>query len=146
MGLQDALTSLQDGLSGIVGGVQTTLGKNSSAIIGGAAAAGVVAGAGLLIASAVKKRTTTKRKKITHTKRGWKQDRARVSKQKWEQAYQKRKRALARKKRTKSSRSKGRSRSTGLKWTKNGQPYKILASGKAKFVKKTAATMRRRRR
>lgn len=101
-----------------------------AAVVGGA----IGVGAGALIGSAVAKRskrrkTGTSRKRgrrITHTKRGWKQDRKRKSKQKWEVAYRKRKR---------SSRSKSRSKK-GIHYTKNGQPYKIMANGRARFVKK----------
>lgn len=95
-------------------------------------AAGVVVGAGLgagavALSSRSKSRSNIKRKKITHTKRGLKQDRSRRSKQKWEVAYQRRKKM-------KSKRSKSRK---GVKYTKNGQPYIILSSGKARFIKKT---------
>jgi len=70
----------------------------------------------------------------------------------------KRKRSKASSKRKKSFKSKGRgarrrrkngkSRKTSLKRihrTKTGQPYIILASGKAKFIKKSSARKSRRR-
>lgn len=92
---------------------------------------GAVGGAtaGALVTSAVMSGgsgTSARRRKrrITHTRRGWAQDRKRRSKQKWEIAYQRRKR-------------KGKKRRSGrLHYTKKGQPYIILASGKARFVKK----------
>jgi len=65
------------------------------------------------------------RRRITHTSRGWKQDRKRKSKQSWEVAYRKRKK--------KKSKSKSR---RGVHYTSKGQPYIILKSGKARFVKK----------
>jgi len=69
----------------------------------------------------------SKRKKYSgHTKRGWKLDRAKRSKEKHELAYQRRKKL---KKKSKSRR--------GIHYTKNGQPYKILANGRARFIKKT---------
>lgn len=78
-----------------------------------------------------KKKTTSKRssrkKYGGHTKRGWKQDRARRSKEKHELAYQRRKKSKS-KKTTKKKVGK-------TYYTKNGQPYKIMASGKAKFIK-----------
>lgn len=80
---------------------------------------------------AAKKSSTKKstgKRKITHTKRGWKQDRARRSKQKWEVAYQKRKKKLAKSKKNK--------KKPGIYKTKTGQPYKILANGKARFIKR----------
>lgn len=104
-----------------------------------AVGAGVVGlGTGVAIAAALggktKKKTrksSSKRRRITHTKRGWKQDRKRRSKQKWEVAYQKRKKK-------RSSKSK-----RGIHYTKKGQPYKILASGKARFIKKTKRRTRK---
>lgn len=73
-----------------------------------------------------KKKSKRSKRKITHTKRGWKADRARRSKQSWEVAYQ----------RGKKSKSKHTKKKVGKTYyTKNGQPYKILASGKAKFIK-----------
>jgi ribulose kinase len=97
----------------------------------GAAAVGAVAGGLItgLAVSASKKRKRSKNRSfrkrsrgIKHTRRGWKQDRARRSKQKWEVAYQRRKR-------------KGKRRGKIYYAKKTGQPYIILASGKAKFIK-----------
>ncbi len=94
-----------------------------------AAGVGVVAlGAGLAgIAIA-----GSKRKKKARTKRGLSRDRKFVSKQKHERR---------RKRKTKGKRYKSRrtiSKKTnrrGVKYTKNGQPYIILKSGKARFIK-----------
>jgi len=103
--------------------------------LGSAVGAGIVGvGVGAVTASVLggKSSSGSKRssrsKRITHTKRGWKQDRKRKSKQKWEVAYRKRK---ARR----SKHSKRNSRK-GKHYTKNGQPYIILANGRARFVKK----------
>ena len=75
------------------------------------------------------RKTKSKRKKYGgHTKRGWKLDRAKRSKEPHELAYQRRKRAKG--KTTKKRVGK-------LYYTKKGQPYKIMASGKARFVKKS---------
>lgn len=86
--------------------------------------AGVALGASSLVGASKKSSTRSVRKgnnRIKHTKRGWKQDRARFNRrQKWEVAYRKRKKSKSRK---------------GVKYTKNGQPYIILASGKARFIK-----------
>ena len=125
--LSDALNSLQNGIIGISTDIKEFVGTPLGAAIGGATAGAVIGGTVVGIASRNKTSTSStsrKRKKISHTKRGWKQDRKRRSKQKWEVAYQKRKRS-------KKSRSK-----KGIHYTKNGQPYKILASGKARFVKR----------
>ena len=119
--LDDAIGIIQDNpLGSAVGAgiIGAGLGATAVAVMGGSGKTG-------------SKRTYSasgKRKRITHTKRGWKQDRKRKSKQKWEVAYRKRK---ARRGRIhKSSKRKGKH------YTKNGQPYIILASGKARFVKK----------
>lgn len=93
-------------------------------IAGGAVAAGVATGA--VIAASGNGSSRRKR-----SKRSLKQDRARVSRQPWEVAYQKRKRRLARRKKSKKSRSR-----KGIRYTKNGQPYKIMANGRARFIKK----------
>ena len=132
--LSDALDSLQNGISGIVGDITQFPGTSVATAIGGAVVGGALTGA---VVSGVTTRKTksrrTKRKsskKITHTKRGWKQDRKRRSKQKWEVAYQKRKKRKHSKRKTKRVSRKG------IHFTKNGQPYKILSSGKARFIKR----------
>ena len=72
------------------------------------------------------RKTKSKRKKYGgHTKRGWKLDRAKRSKEPHELAYQRRKKS---KRTTKKKVGK-------LYYTKKGQPYKIMASGKARFIK-----------
>ena len=96
----------------------------------GAGLVGVGAGVGIaaLVGGKTKKKarkSRSKRGRITHTKRGWKQDRKRKSKQKWEVAYQKHKKKHHSKKRK------------GVHYTKKGQPYIIMSSGKARFIKKT---------
>ena len=82
-------------------------------------------------ASATKKRKkkTTKRtsRKGKRSKLSWQLDRARISKEKHEVAYQRRKKLKS--KRTTKKR-------VGVTYyTKNGQPYKILANGRARFIK-----------
>ena len=97
----------------------------------GAGLVGVGAGVGIaaLVGGKTKKKarkSSTKRRRITHTKRGWKQDRKRKSKQKWEVAYRKRKKN-----------KKNSYKRKGVHYTKKGQPYIIMSSGKARFIKKT---------
>lgn len=53
---------------------------------------------------------------------------ARVSRRKYRKSHRKSRRASRHSRR---SRSKG-----GIKYTKNGQPYRILANGRARFIKK----------
>ena len=124
MGIGD----FQDEVLGFIGEhpVETAAG----AAIGGAVVGGVATG--LIVSASKRKRKSKNRssrkrgRRIKHTKRGWAQDRKRRSKQKWEIAYQRRKR-----------KHKKRSKRSGRIYyaRKTGQPYIILASGKAKFIK-----------
>lgn len=108
-----------------------TIENNPLASVGGAAIGGVAVGLGsAAIISGLNKRKNKRRKRsssgkrgrrIKHTKRGWKQDRARRSRQKWEVAYQKRKKSRSKK---------------GIHYTKRGQPYKIMSNGRARFIKR----------
>jgi len=120
--------------NGIFGSIHGVIKENPLASTVGAVGAGLVAGVGAsAIVGAIKsrknKRSTSRNSRkrgsrIKHTKRGWKQDRARRSKQKWEVAYRRRKNKKVRK-------SRGRVRYA----RKTGQPYILLANGKAKFIK-----------
>jgi len=122
-------SAITDGINGLIDSGKGILGTPIAAALGGAVLGGAVAGTlGYIAGSSTSTHSTSsrkKRKKITHTKRGLKQDRARRSKQKWEVAYRKRK----------AKKSKHHKR-RGVHHTKNGQPYIILASGKARFIKK----------
>ena len=122
--------TLQNGLSQVIGDVEGIVRNNTVAAVSGVVVSSVLAGTviGGIVSSKTKSNKSSKKKrgKIKHTKRGWKQDRARFNKsQKWEVAYRKRKKKHSSKRRK------------GKHYTKNGQPYIILASGKARFVKKT---------
>lgn len=100
--------------------------SNAGAIAIGAGV-GIV-GAGILGAAII----GSKSKKKARSSRGRKRDRKMFNKsQKWEIAYRNRKRKLKRKsKRNSKRKSRGK-----VKYTKNGQPYIILSSGKARFIK-----------
>jgi len=117
-----------------------TIENNPLATAAGAAIGGVAVGVGAaaLLGSVNKRKnkrsksssSRKKRGRIKHTKRGWRQDRKRRSKQPWEVAYRKRKSKRSGK-RSKSSRSR-----RGVHYAKKtGQPYILLANGKAKFIK-----------
>ena len=119
------LDSLKDGVVGFV-----TANKAATAVGAGVVGAGLVVGAVALSRKKTKRKTRKsgpKRKRIKHTSRGWAQDRKRKSKQKWEVAYRKRKK----KHNSRSSKRRGKVHYA----RKTGQPYIILASGKAKFIK-----------
>jgi len=121
-----SLDSLKDGLF-------NTIAANPVATAAGVAGAGVALGVGAAaIVGAVNKRKSKRRKtrnsrkrnsKRKRSKRSWSQDRKRHSKQPWEVAYRRRKR-------------KGNRRKGGIHYTRNGQPYKILSNGRARFIKK----------
>jgi len=136
-----SLDSLKDGLTTAIGTVSEFVSEHP---VGTALGAGgvVATGAGLVALGSSKSKAKTKRKakkknrktgrRIKHTKRGWVQDRKRRSKQKWEVAYQKRKRRKLHSKRH-SHHNKRRGKIYYAR--KTGQPYIILASGKAKFIR-----------
>jgi len=123
--------SLMDNVTGIL--KENPVG---TAIGAGIVGAGVGIGVASLVGSSSKKKTRKSRKKIVHTKRGRKLDRAKKSKQPWEVAYRRRKARKARR-----AKHPRRSRG-GIKYTKKGQPYKIMSDGKARFIKKTKGRRR----
>jgi len=125
-----AITSIEEGINGIENAFEGALGNPLLTAIGGAVVGSAVAGTlvyGITSSKAKSRKSSSKRKskKITHTSRGWAQDRKRRSRQKWEVRYWK-----------KHHGKKSRKSRKGVYHTKNGQPYIILASGKAKFIKK----------
>jgi len=153
MGLaSDLIQRVQVGLKSLQPAVTEQLGEGAEFIRKHPVTSAVTVGGGVLAATQVIRVVRKKRKAAAKTKkrkpgvskkkrkptkkrskRSWQLDRARISKQKHEVAYQKRKKRLA----------KGKKKRVGKTYyTKKGQPYKILASGKAKFIKKT----KRRRR
>jgi len=82
-----------------------------------------------------KKKSTKRapRRKSKRSKLSWQLDRARISKQKHEVAYQRRKKAL---------KSTSKKRVGKVYYTKKGQPYVMLRNGRAKFIKKTKGRKR----
>jgi hypothetical protein len=129
-----SLLNVQDGFQNVA----NAIGENPLLAVGIAAGVGGVIGAGtsLLVS---KKSTKKKRKKSkarssrkrTARSKDWRY----ISKQKHEQAYQRRRKKLGKKTRGKRYKTK-RYSSKGIKYTKNGQPYKILSNGRARFIKK----------
>lgn len=89
-------------------------------------------GAGVAIAA-----TSGKKNKRKTTKRGRKRDRRFKSKQKHEQKYKRKKKyKVYKKKGWIHPKRKSKKRVGKIYYTKKGQPYKILKSGKARFIKK----------
>jgi hypothetical protein len=118
--MQTIGTAIEDGIEGI----KSLAGNPYVAAAGGAVAGAALLGAGIGIASAVKKKRKSSSKK---------------------------KRAPVRKKRSKTrkyARTAGKRKDTStrrIRMTKNGQPYVILASGKARFISKKSAKSSRKR-
>jgi len=133
------LEGLQTLIGGIGEDVKTFITEKpiQTAAIGvGVLGAGGLVGAALVAKKRKKaaKRTSARKK----TSKGRRRDIKFISKQKHEQAYIKRKRKAGKKitrKRYK-TKSKSRKRTGKTYYTKKGQPYKILASGKARFIKR----------
>ncbi len=106
--------------------------QNKDALaIGGAGAAGIVIG-GIIGSQITKRSSTTKKKKYK-------------SKAKKRKVYASRK-GTKRKYRYARTAGKAKDRSSKrIRMTKNGQPYIILKSGKARFIKKSSARTSRKR-
>ena len=131
-----------EGLQTLIGGI----GEDVKSFITEKPIQTAVIGAGVLGAGALgvgalvvkkRKKAAKKTKGKRKTARGRRRDIKFISKQKHEQAYIRRKRKAGKKitrKRYKTSKSK--KRVGKIYYTKNNQPYKILASGKARFIKR----------
>ena len=141
--VQVGASKLKSALVSDVGAASEFVRKNpvTSAV---GVAGGVLAGVTAIQTVRKVKSKITKTKsasKKTSKKKGGSRDRKFISKQKHEQAYVRRKRKAGKKiTRTqyKTKTSKTTKKRVGkLYFTKKGQPYKIMASGKARFVKKS---------
>lgn len=130
----EGLSGLSETFGGIVEDVKSFVVEKpfATAAIG----AGIVTAAALGTALVIKKKAkVNSKKKKKRTKKGRRRDWRFASKQKHEVAYRKRRKKLGRKsyqKKYKTAKRVGK-----IYYTKKGQPYKILASGKARFIKKT---------
>lgn len=144
--LQKVILGAKDVGAGMVQGVGTAseyVRKNpitSAATVAGGVLAGVTAIQIVRKAKSKSAKAKAKRKKTTKRK-GGSRDRKFISKQKHEQAYIRRKRKAGKKitrprYKTKTSGRKTKKRVGKIYYTKKGQPYKIMASGKARFIKK----------
>jgi len=131
---------LDQGVSS-VGSAQEFIRKNpvtSGVSVAGGVLAGITAVQIVRKAKSKTSKAKAKRKKVVR-KKGGSRDRKFISKEKHEQAYIRRKRKAGKKiTRTRyKTKSAGKRKRVGkLYYTKKGQPYKIMASGKARFVKK----------
>jgi len=117
------MSEITDGISGIIASGKGLLDNPLATAIGGAVVGATVTGAAIAGASAIKK----KRRKASPKKSG-----SRRSKRK---SY-------------KYARTAGKGKDTShrrIRMTKNGQPYVIMASGKARFISKRSARLSRKR-
>jgi hypothetical protein len=92
---------------------------------------GVVSAGVIGTAVALSRRSSKKRSKRTSKSKGRSRDRMFISKQKHERRYKRKTKGRKYK-----SHKKTKSSKRGIKYTKNGQPYKIMANGRARFIKK----------
>ena len=127
-GLQSAIVAIGEDIKTFVSEKPLTSAGIATGVVG-ASTLGVVAA------------TKSSKKRKKKTSKGRSRDRKFISKQKHEQAYIRRKKRkgkkITRKRyKTKSSKRKTKKKVGKVYYTKRGQPYKILASGKAKFIKK----------
>jgi hypothetical protein len=131
-----------EGIQEIIGGIGENVGEfiSEKPIISAAIGAGVI-GAGVIGVIAA----TSGKKSKKKTKRGYRQDRKFISKQKHERnrrrkrpakIYKRKGKWYSRTKKAGNHKSKTRRYKGGIRFTKNGQPYKIMSDGKARFIKK----------
>ncbi len=134
----EGISGLQETFGAIGEDIKTFVIEKPLATIGiGAGALGITAlGVGLVTR---KKKKKAKKKAKKKTKKGRSKDWRYASKQKHERAYRRRRKKLGKKSYQKKykKRSKSKKRTGKIYYTKKGQPYIILRSGKAKFIKKT---------
>ena len=116
----------------LAGGALETIRENPIVTVGAVAGTAALVGGGLVVAKASKKRKKTSSKKRKSTKK--------------RKTRKKTKKTKKRIRRTPRTAGKGKDRSTRrIRQTKNGQPYVILRSGKARFIKKSSARASRKR-
>lgn len=117
------LDTLKDGVTQIIAAnpvASTAIAAGTGLAVG--TTAGVIIGA--KVASKKRKKKTKKKRKKTTKKNGRRRKKTRRSKGR----------------RTPRTAGKGKDRSTKrIRYTKNGQPYVIMRSGKARFIKKSSA-------
>jgi len=128
------MSKLTDGLSNVGTSISTQIGQLSTnpvaTAVGGAIVGGAIVGTVVAATSSRKKSTSKARRKSSKTTR------------------RKSKRRTTKKRNYKYARTagKGKDRSTKrIRMTKNGQPYIILKSGKARFIKKSSARASRKK-
>jgi len=144
-----SISSLQDGLSTAIGEVSEFVTEHPIGVAAGTA--GVVAlGAGLVVAASVKSKRKTKRKSKKKAKRVSKRKgrKLKFGSKAFRKKYCGRTRARRKSKKQRKPYTAYCRRDTShrrIRYTKNNQPYVILASGKARFISKKSVRQSRRR-
>lgn len=127
------LDTLKEDVSGTLQNISGLISANpvASAVVGGSLAAGTVLGAAALVKSKRKKKSKSKstRKKRSSSRSGRRGKRTKRKNYKYARTARKRKDTSTKR----------------IRMTKNGQPYIILKSGKARFIKKSSARQSRKR-
>lgn len=121
----EALNNLQDGVQGITSDVGGFIKENplATAVGAGVVGAGVGVGVAALVGSSSKKTTRKKSRKSNKRK-------TKKKKSKQKKPYT-------------AGKNRDRSRKR-IRYTKNNQPYILLRSGKARFIKKSSVSRRRK--
>lgn len=134
----DVVDTINNALDNLAGEIAENPLASSGIALGAGAVLGTIGG--VLVARKTSKRKKKSKSSKKRNKKGKGRDRRFKSKQKHEQKYKrKRKYKIYGKKGYFSDRKRKRKSSKGnkrVKYTKKGQPYIILKSGKARFIKK----------
>jgi len=126
----DLLSNLSEGTQNVLKGAFTTV-KGFATSPTGAGVVGAVAGVGGTLAVMGVAKRVKKRKKTTKRK---------TTKRRTTKRRTTKKRKSSRVRKTPRTAGKGKDRSTKrIRYTKKGQPYVIMKSGKARFIKKSSA-------
>ena len=136
-----------DGIQGIGESIKTIVLEKPFAV--GAVALGIVTG-GLLVSKVIKKRKVAKKKTAKRKPTTKKKSTKKKSGKKLKfgsPAYRKKYLGKGKKKKQKQPHTAGKGKDTStrrIRFTKNNQPYLILKSGKARFIKKSSVARMRK--
>lgn len=139
------LDGLQDTLSGIGESIKSIVTEKplATAAVGAAAVGAIALGVVAVVKARKKAKKKTKKSSKKKTKKKTKGRKLKFGSKAWRKKYIKK----GKKRKPKYARTagKGKDRSTKrIRMTKHGQPYVILKSGKARFIKKSSASRSRK--
>lgn len=129
------LDTLENGMGDIISLGTELVASHKAQVITAVAGVTALGVGGVVLAKTIGKKRKARKKK---TSRGRSRDRKFISKQKHEKAYVRRKKKKGKKitrKRYKTRSKKTKKKVGKIYYTKKGQPYKILSSGKARFIR-----------